>query len=473
MRTVMILMTLSSAGAGYVYLQRTPAVSEAFRDKLTSQRLNDGPANTPQNGDTAGTTAKGLVSRVHQNTKSILDDFASLHGGHSDAPTENAFQRLKLATQSTINPFLNRTEESLRDMQSSTEGGLPHSKLRDLQRIAFDLVDEETSPSDRSADPASYPRNHDGQDVASNLERISNVSDRDSANSQTKKLLKLKPTSTVKQTSAPTTTESTKPGGEWKVIGKTTEGRKMHSMHLGASGVRTLVIAGLNGEDRVAVRWLEQLAQGLASQPSLIENNEVVFFRAGNPDGLVHQYKGNARGVPLNRNFPSRRFRQPVGMPQFAVPASEVETRVMLDTLYSFRPRRIIHLSSTTGRSQVIYNRLSKPAATELERSAKLGIFPFDPEQNPGSIEDFADGTLEAAVLSLKVNAGRDWQQTWTRLQPQVMAAVIGRPIDAEQPSLSLPEDPDRTPIPPTNAEPISRNPRRRGYEELPAPPGF
>ena len=472
MRTAMILMTLSSAGAGYVYLQRTPTVSEPSREKMTSPRPTAEAVDTSQS-DAVGTTAKSLVSRVHQNTKSILDDFASLHGGHSDAPTENAFQRLKLATQSTVNPFSNRPEASPADNRGPVERGLPNSKLRDLQPIAFDPADKETSQSDEVADSASLSRSRDTQDVANHFDPTSNSSERDSARSDRKKVLTLQPTSNVKRTSAPSTIESTKSVGEWKVIGKTTEGRKMHSMHLGTSGVRTLVIAGLNGEDRVAVRWLEQLAQGLASQPNLIENNEVFFFRAGNPDGLVHQYKGNARGVPLNRNFPSRRFRQPVGMPQFATPASEVETRVILDTLYSFRPRRVIHLSSTTGRSEVIYNRLSKPVATELERSAKLGLFPFDPEQNPGSIEDFADGTLEAAVLSLKVNAGRDWQQTWTRLQPQVLAAVIGRPIDSEQPTMSLPQDPDKAEKPSASVEPISRNRRRRGYEELPAPPGY
>ena len=472
MRTVMILMTLSSAGAGYMYLQRSPAVSEPFRGASTSPRPNDGPVDKSQN-DAVGTTAKSLVSRVHQNTKSILDDFASLHGGHSDAPTENAFQRLKQATQSTSNPFSNRTEETPRDVQGSNKARLPLAKLSELRPIAFDPADEVTPQSDPFADSASELRKHEERDPASKVEPNSNSSERDAANSERKKVLKLQPTSTVKRTSSATATESTNSGAEWKVIGKTTEGRKMHSMHLGTSGVRTLVIAGLDGEDRVAVRWLEQLAQGLASRPNLIENNEVVFLRAGNPDGLVHQYKGNARGVPLNRNFPSRRFRQPIGMPQFAVPASEVETRVILDTLYSFRPRRVIHLSSTSGRSQVLYNRLSKPAATDLERSAQIKLFPFDPELNPGSIEDFADGTLEAAVLSLKVNAGRDWQQTWTRLQPQVMAAVIGRPIDTEQPRLNLPQDPDKSPIPSTSVEPISRNPRRRGYEELPAPPGY
>ena len=472
MRTLMILTTLTTAGAGYVYLQGTAPVSESIADKSTAKGLTDGRTIATK-ADSVGTSAKDLAGRVHQNTKSILDDFANLHGGNSDAPTENAFQRLKQATQSSVSTFSNVSETSSREVQHNADDDLPRSKLSALKPIVFDPAEDIVSQLDPSGDSVSSDRKPDVQVVASNLNSTSKSSERDWANSGKKKVLKLEPTSTVKRTAATSTAESTKSGGEWKVIGKTTQGRKMHSMHLGTTGVRTLVIAGLDGEDRVAVRWLEQLALELASRPDLIENNEVVFFRAGNPDGLVRQSKGNARGVPLNRNFPSRRYRQPFGMPQFAVPASEVETRVMLDTLYSFRPRRVIHLSSTPGRSQVIYNRLSKPAATELERSAKLTLFPFDPEQNPGSIEDFADGTLEAAVLSLKVNAGRDWQQTWTRLQPQVLSAVVGRPIDTEQPSLSLPEDPDKALIPPTNAEPISRNPRRRGYEELPAPPGY
>ena len=467
MRTVMILMTLSSAGAGYVYLQRTPPVSDPVRDELT------GPVKTSQ-GKTAGTSTEKLVSQVHQKTKSILDEFANLHGGHSDAPTENAFQRLKQATQSSVSTSLNGSELSSRDAQVKNDDGLPRAKLTPMQRIAFDPADDVVSQPDSSGNSVSGDRNPDVQVLASHLEPTSKSSERNSAISGVKKVFKLEPTSTVKRTTSTSSTDSAKPGSEWKVIGKTTEGRKMHSMHLGSSGVRTLVIAGIDGEDRVAVRWLEQLAVELASRPDLMENNEVIFFRAGNPDGLVRQSKGNARGVPLNRNFPSRRYRQPIGMPKFAVPASEVETRVMLDTLYTFRPRRVIHLSSTSsGRSQVLYNRLSKPVATELERSAKLPLIPFDPEQNPGSIEDFADGTLEAAVLAVKVNTGRNWQQTWTGLQPQVLSAVVGRPIDSQQPSLSLPEDQDKTLLPPTNAEPISRNPRRRGYEELPAPPGY
>ena len=495
MRTAMILMTLTSAGAGYLYLQRTPPVGDLLRDVVTTQRLNDmsgrparaeahatinnattnrldqGPAKTSK-GDTTGTSTKNPANRVHQNTKSILDDFASLHGGHSDAPSEDAFQRLKQATQSFVRTASNGSEMSSREVQGDIDAGLPQAKLSALQPIAFDRDDDVVSQLDPSGDSISS-RKHDVQVVASNLAATAKSSERDMIRSAEKKALKLEPTSNVKRTSAVSSTDSVKPASEWKVIGKTTEGRKIHSMHLGNNGVRTLVIAGLDGQDRVAVRWLEEMAQELASRPDLIENNEVTFFRAGNPDGLVHQYKGNARGVPLNRNFPSRRYRQPFGLPQFAVPASEVETRVMLDTLYSFRPRRVIHLSSTSGRSQVVFNRISKPVATELERSAKITLFPFDSEQNPGSIEDFADGTLEAAVLSVKVNPGRSWQQTWTGLQPHILAAVIGRPIDSEQPKLNLPQDQDQTRIPSTSVEPISRNPRRRGYEELPAPPGY
>ena len=493
MRTIMILMTLTSAGAGYLYLQGTPPVGDLLRDVVTTKPLNDGtvrPAraeahatrsttttnrieNVPGKslkGDTAGASPKNLTNRAHQNTKSILDDFAILHGGHSDAPSEDAFQRLKQATQSFANTPSNGSEMSSCEVQGDIDTGSPQSKLSAVQPIAFDQADDLLSQFDPTGDSISSRRKNDVQVVASNLEPTSKSSQRGAVGSPEKKVLKFEPTSSVKRTSTPSATDSVKPATEWKVIGKTTEGRKIHSMHLGNNGVRTLVIAGLDGQDRVAVRWLEEMAQELATRPDLIENNEVIFYRAGNPDGLVHQYKGNARGVPLNRNFPSRRYRQAFGLPQFAVPASEIETRVMLDTLYSFRPRRVIHLSSTSGRSQVVFNRLSKPVATELERSAKITLFPFDPEQNPGSIEDFADGTLEAAVLSVKVNPGRSWQQTWTGLQPHILAAIIGRPIDSEQPRLNLPQDQDQTPS--SSVEPISRTPRRRGYEELPAPPG-
>jgi hypothetical protein len=94
----------------------------------------------------------------------------------------------------------------------------------------------------------------------------------------------------------------------------------------------------------------------------------------------------------------------------------------------------------------------------------------LDAELYPGSIEDFSEGTLEAAVLAMQLSVGSDWNQAFTNLQPPLLATLAGSSFDASANGEQI-FDPDRTPIPQTTAEPVSRPPFRRGYEELPPPP--
>ena len=264
---------------------------------------------------------------------------------------------------------------------------------------------------------------------------------------------------------------------EWKVIGKTTEGRPLHTRRFGNNGPRTLIVAGLDGEDRIAVRWIDLLADELARRPELYQSGEVLVFRAGNPDGLMKKMSENARGVLINRNFPSRRYRPLPDMSSGAGPATEPETRALLDNLYTFHPRRVIHLTATTARTQAAYNRSAREIAGELQRAYSLDIQPLDIERYPGSLEDFADGTLEAGVLSIQLNVGNDWQQIWSKHQPTILTAVTGRTLtkhDAKRPpqdelTRSAPEA-TRSSIPVSNNEPPPKK-TGRGYEELPAPP--
>ncbi|HEY0980689.1 M14 family zinc carboxypeptidase [Schlesneria sp.] len=523
MRTLMTLATLSAATAGYFYLQGTPSVGEPYEAPSAAARLQEeAQREYLRLSEVSRGSVKELVNRVHLHTKSVLDDFANQHGGHSDAPLDDAFQRLRQVTQSAIDTYA-ADKTPAEEVAKSKPTRLPPTRLDDLQRIAFDpgaaidqvveqiliqheeSIQQEEAANIAASSPAAEAESvqtealktekepepapvatvaQQAQEAPAAVPQVAQSGPAESAaeapavtGSEITNVSRQEATPVVKTMTAPaqpaTAPQASKPivGYEWKVIGKTTEGRKMHSTQFGSTGTRILVIAGLNGEDRVAVRWLELLADAMASRPDLTKNIEVVFFRAGNPDGLVRKVKTNSRGVPLNRNFPSRGYRQVVGVPSFAVPASEVETRVILDTLYTFRPRRVIHLTSTTGPSQVLYNRSGKPLALELERNAKLKPVLLDPELSPGSLEDFSDGTLEAAVLSLKVSIGNDWQQAWTQVQSQVLAAVVGRPLGAGEGENGVDPDANGSPVPYSTIEPISRNPRNRGYQELPAPP--
>ncbi len=496
MRTLMTLLTLGAGGAGYFYLQQVPAVGEPYSSPSGSVRLVDWQSTVTSKVGQLQVPLRDLVGRIHAQTRSVLDEFASQHGGHSDAPVDDAFERLRQVTQSAVVAASNVYETPGGDAaagKKAARGAL--LDLSELQRTAFDPSATEETPSDATNpsvvesdrgvttsefNPGVKPLSI--QATAQEPEpmplptqpRLVETGEAPAANPPISNVSQSNPQTPPNRAVAKAATKRDAKDvvvGEWKVVGKTTEGRPMHSMHLGDGGTRTLVIAGLNGKDSTAVRWLELLADELKRHPEFLKTNEVVLFRAGNPDGLVKHVRDNARGVPLNRNFPGRRYRPTSDMPQFAVPAGEVETRVMLDTLYHFRPRRVIHLSTTTGRSQVVFNRSAKTLASELERSAKLPIQPLDPEQCPGSLEDFADGTLEAAVLSTRLSVDGDWQQAWTKLQPHLVGAVIGQPIEVVRGEVTQPADPDRSPIPVSNIESVSRTPRRRGYEELPAPP--
>ena len=494
----MTILTLGTASAGYVYLQQTPAAGEPYKSTATARPSFDWKLASITNCGTNRLPVKDFVNRIHEQTRSVLDDFANQHGGHSDAPVDDAFQRLRQVTQSVVTSTSNSPNSSLRDVASNPKPPrVPAPNLDELQRTAFDPAAVEEPQLNQAIGGDASGRSVNQRDETRESFRktatvLAQSSDQISKPNQTQdpaSLVKTDDPAVLAQSaikdSNPVTTEPLKRtaakttsnrnpkyvAAEWKVVGKTTEGRPMHSMHLGDTGTRTLVIAGLNGDDRTGVRWLELLSEELRRRPELLTNNEVVFFRAGNPDGLTRNVRNNARGVPLNRNFPSRRYRPTPDMPGFAVPAGEVETRVMLDTLYSFRPRRVIHLSAISGRSQVLYNRAAKKIASEFERSTKLSTQLFDSEQFPGSLEDFADGTLEAAVLSMRLSAENDWQKAWTKIQLQVLSAVVGQSVESTGNGADQQQNPDWTPIPPAKEESVRRNTVRKGYEELPAPP--
>lgn len=262
---------------------------------------------------------------------------------------------------------------------------------------------------------------------------------------------------------------------EWKVIGRSSGGVPLHSRRFGRQGTRTLIIAGLDGQDVVGTRWNDELADTLTRRSDLLQNNEIMIIRAGNPEGLTNRVPTNRHGVLINRNFPGRRYQMMPDKSTGTGPASEAETKAILDVLYSFRPRRVIHLASTTGRSTVLYNRAATSVGDELEKQYKLHVQLLDVEQVPGSLEDFADGTLDAAVISMKLNSAPEWQGAWKKNVAAVLTAINGESeqqvaaVKSEKTPLTL--EPTSSAIPSTEEETVAPVKRRRGYEELPPPP--
>ncbi|GIX04140.1 MAG: hypothetical protein KatS3mg114_0009 [Planctomycetaceae bacterium] len=171
----------------------------------------------------------------------------------------------------------------------------------------------------------------------------------------------------------------------------------------------SLIVAGLDGEDRIAVHWLDHFVRELQAQPEQYPDERLLILRAANPDGLTARHLENAHGVALNRNFPTAHYK-PAGKPRAGDgPASEPETRCLLHVLFQYRPQRLIHVRSATD-SVVGYNGVAALKAQALAEATQLPLEAFNPETEPGSLEDFATSVLGIEVLSLQLRSGDDWR---------------------------------------------------------------
>lgn len=491
MRLLLAALTVGAAGIGYVYLHQ-PSLPAAENHAASDRPLFDW-----QSADeTLKAVTTDVISSVGEpplivrdtinNTRteitSVLDEFVRVNGESAGTTATG-----DIVTQAGVPGTEVRDEELI---PFATSDGPPASDVSDIApadaTTAANLTPTQLEPTEPLAASEALPTEVPAKEVrgpvvskpaineASQIKQTPGPKGEPAA-------LPRNPELAAKQ---PSKTELL-PGGKmpeksvvvmdpsWKIIGKSTNGVPLHSRRFGRQGTRTLVIAGIDGQDLVATRWNDELAETLSRRTEILQANEVLMFRAGNPDGLIKRSSANVNGVLINRNFPSRRYQFLTDKTAGPGPASEAETKVILESLYTFRPRRVIHLTSTTGRSIAYYNRASKDLVLELQKQFDVNEQPLDVELLAGSLEDFADGTMDAAVISLKLNTSSDWQQAWKKHLPLVLTAINGQNPDKV---LSVSEETAKAPLEqvgspvrtPGANEPIVK--RRGVYEELPPP---
>lgn len=115
---------------------------------------------------------------------------------------------------------------------------------------------------------------------------------------------------------------------------------------------RVLIFAGIHGEEGDTTLVLSRALRQLA-QPS----PQCAVVLAANPDGLIRGTRGNARGVELNRNFPSASWKpepvchratfddpRDIALSPGSHPLSEPETEALVALIERLGPHTVIAL---------------------------------------------------------------------------------------------------------------------------------
>ncbi len=134
--------------------------------------------------------------------------------------------------------------------------------------------------------------------------------------------------------------------------GTSLEGLPLHVYLPASQRAGLLILAAIHGDE---AETTVVVSEALRCVPH--EELQAAVILCGNPDGLIRGTRGNARGVDLNRNFPTSNWNpdpvcyktrahdaRDIALSPGASPASEPETAALLSLLGRLAPRAVISI---------------------------------------------------------------------------------------------------------------------------------
>jgi len=194
---------------------------------------------------------------------------------------------------------------------------------------------------------------------------------------------------------------------EPECYGRSTQGRPLE-VWLPGEPPEVLVFAGIHGEEPETTVALSSALRSLG--PGRLRAAVVL---AANPDGLARGTRGNARGVELNRNFPTSDWTPAMALHRFTrgepqdvalspgpAPASEPESEALMELARRLAPRLVVALHSPLA--CVIDPRRSEPARWLSQRTG-LPMRMDAGSPTPGTFDGWAREETEAMAVTLEL----------------------------------------------------------------------
>ncbi len=199
-------------------------------------------------------------------------------------------------------------------------------------------------------------------------------------------------------------------------------GREIPVFIYGNDGPITLVIGGIHGDEPGGVALAEEFIHRLQSNSIKNLVGRIVVIPRANPDGLIAGTRVNARGIDINRNFPTRDFRQG-HFTQSCNPGkqagSEPETRGILHTAEVFKPKLILVFHAELG--CVNYDGPGDSIAKVISLENGLPVRQDLGYPTPGSLGTYFGVERDIPVITWEL---LDHDQQWERHGKAIIAAI-------------------------------------------------
>jgi len=180
--------------------------------------------------------------------------------------------------------------------------------------------------------------------------------------------------------------------------------RSITATEYGAGPEVTLVLGGMEGDESAGSYVVQRLEAYLDRHDGLEASATAVLVPQVNPDGLARDTRVNARGVDINRNFPTADWHSHPAAPRFTPgpqPASEPETRIVIQLISRLHPCQIITIHAPFH--QLNIDGPAMALARIMQRFDHYRITTYIGYPTPGSLGTYAGKERHIPVVTLEL----------------------------------------------------------------------
>lgn len=194
---------------------------------------------------------------------------------------------------------------------------------------------------------------------------------------------------------------------------KSAENREIELFEIGSENCeKTVLIIGVFHGDELQGEFL--IRKFLDSVDSEKIKNKILAIPCLNPDGKYYVTRQNGNKVDLNRNFPTKNFEVTKDEQYFGgeTPASEIETKFIIDVLDKYKPDFILSIHSPYR--VVNYD---GPAEKEAEKISELTGYPVEKDigyPTPGSFGTYAGIERNIPTITLELTDNDTYEKLWS-----------------------------------------------------------